>query len=339
MNKDIYLLRATECASIASFKFIGQKKKNIIDEAAVQAMQMVLNNPYFRYRVVSGEGVLDEAPMLYDNQILGSLNKEAIELDLVVDPIEGTKAAAYNYAGSVSTIAATLRNQMRYLPEMYMEKLFVAREFQHVIDLTKSLAWNIQSMKKVKKDNLLRVIILDKPRHQEVIQQLNNMNVLVRTIADGDVLAAIDVVNKYADFVYGIGGAPEGLLMASLAIAANCKMQCRLIPYNQVWPHEPETKQRLLIEKSQLAKHNFAYQTVYNDHDLISDPTTRFFATGVTAGGSLKPIYIKNNAYYLHSFIASYGVIRNIMTVYDIQALKNINININDVLQQYARPF
>ena len=89
-------------------------------------------------------------------------------------------------------------------------------------------------MKKVKKDNLLRVIILDKPRHQEVIQQLNNMNVLVRTIADGDVLAAIDVVNKYADFVYGIGGAPEGLLMASLAIAANCKMQCRLIPYNQV---------------------------------------------------------------------------------------------------------
>ena len=140
MNKDIYLLRATECAAIASFKFIGHKNKAIIDAAAVKAMEIILNNPYFRYRIISGEGILDQAPMLYDGQILGSSTDPRAQLDLVVDPIEGTKAAAYNYAGSVSTIAATNAGQMRYLPEMYMEKLFVAPRFRKVIDLNQSLA-------------------------------------------------------------------------------------------------------------------------------------------------------------------------------------------------------
>ena len=89
-------------------------------------------------------------------------------------------------------------------------------------------------MKQINHGNMLRVIILDKPRHRQVIEQLNELNVLVRTIADGDVLAAIDVVNNEADFVYGIGGAPEGLLMASLAIAADCAMQVRLVPYDLI---------------------------------------------------------------------------------------------------------
>ncbi|KMQ95486.1 fructose -bisphosphatase ii [Lasius niger] len=196
-------------AAIAAYKYIGSKDKNAVDKAAVQALETILRFAPIKTKIVIGEGELDQAPMLYVGQELGQ--GQDFTFELAVDPIEGTYPAAYNIAGSIAVLAAAKPKTMIYLPEMYMEKLFVSQELANVIDLKK-----------------------DKPRNQAAINILRQYGIIVRLIGDGDVLAAIDVVNQEADFVYGIGGAPEGVLMAALAISSCANMQARLISYQDI---------------------------------------------------------------------------------------------------------
>ena len=334
MNKDIYLLRAVECAAIAAYKYIGQKNKNKLDEVAVEAIKTILNDSQIGFRVISGEGALDHAPMLYDGQILG--NKDKIVFDLAVDPIEGTTPAAFNNAGSISTIAACEPNAMMYIPEMYMEKLFVNNALSQVIDLQDGIIENVIRMQKVSNTKSLRCIILDKPRHKNIIKKLKKLGINIQIIGDGDVLGAIDVVNNYSDFVYGIGGAPEGLLMAALAISSNCRMDSRLVHYDTIWPNEIETNKRVAIEQDWMNKNNTSLKKIYKELDLIKDKTARFFATGITAGGSLKHIYVDKNNYFINSFMASYGVCRRIKSTYSINDFQQLNRKINQIINKYS---
>ncbi|BET39318.1 fructose-bisphosphatase class II [Spiroplasma ixodetis] len=217
MNKNMYLIRAVEIATIAAYKFIGHKDKNAVDFAAVEAMTIMLDNVPIKCRIIVGEGELDQAPMLFVNQELGK--GKTLTYDLAVDPVEGTYPAAYNIAGSIACLAASTPNTILKLPEMYMEKLFVGPDLQDAINNEDDFITNIKTMQKIKKHNDLIGIMLDKPRHQKIIEKLHDLGIIVRLIGDGDVLAAIDIINKEADFVYGIGGAPEGVLMATLALS------------------------------------------------------------------------------------------------------------------------
>lgn len=337
MNKDMHLIRAVEMAAIAAYKYIGSKDKNAVDGAAVQALETMLKVAPIKTKVVVGEGELDQAPMLYVGQELGVAPVTTFEL--AVDPIEGTYPAAYNIAGSVACLAAAKPGTMIYLPEMYMEKLFVSQNLADVIDLKKGLLWNINQMQKAKSYRDLIAIVLDKPRNQSAINLLRENGVIVRLIGDGDVLAAIDVVNQEADFVYGIGGAPEGLLMAALAISSCGKMDARLIPYQDIWPNEPETPNRMLIESKQLLKCNLVNYQYLSSSDLINDREVRFVATGLTAGGSLKPIKYQHGLYHLNTFFASHGILRNMQVKYSVEQIKKLRPEIKTVMDRYQRTY
>lgn len=337
MNKDMHLIRAVEMAAIAAYKYIGSKDKNAVDGAAVQALETMLKVAPIKTKVVVGEGELDQAPMLYVGQELGVAPVTTFEL--AVDPIEGTYPAAYNIAGSVACLAAAKPGTMIYLPEMYMEKLFVSQNLADVIDLKKGLLWNINQMQKAKSYRDLIAIVLDKPRNQSAINLLRENGVIVRLIGDGDVLAAIDVVNQEADFVYGIGGAPEGLLMAALAISSCGKMDARLIPYQDIWPNEPETENRMMIESKQLRKYNLVNYQYLSSSDLISDREVRFVATGLTAGGSLKPIKYQHGLYHLNTFFASHGILRNMQVKYSVEQIKKLRPEIKTVMDRYQRTY
>ncbi|WP_053228498.1 fructose-bisphosphatase class II [Spiroplasma taiwanense] len=287
MNKDIVLLRTVEVAAIASYKYIGKKNKDLVDQAAVEAFEVMLKNEKgFKLKVVNGEGELD---MLYVGQILGDTTDPSVNtFDVSVDPVEGTNPAAYNFAESISTIAISGENTMLQLPEMYMEKLFVSDEFRDVINLNNGIIEVVREMQIFARRKDLKCIILDKPRHQKIIAKLNDMGIITRLIQDGDVLAAIDVVNGTADFVYGIGGAPEGSLMAALSISSGCKMQCKLISYKEVWPNESETESRVLIEQAWLQKHNLDFSTILSDFDLIADKRACFFCSWFNSWGKFE---------------------------------------------------
>ncbi|ASP28581.1 fructose 1,6-bisphosphatase II [Spiroplasma corruscae] len=339
MNKDIILLRTVEVAAIASYKYIGSKDKNLVDLAAVEAFEVMLKNEKgFKLKIVNGEGELDNAPMLYVNQLLGDIsNVDCPFYDVSVDPIEGTNPAAFNFAGSISTIAISKENTMLQMPEMYMEKLFVKDKYNDLVNLEEGILENVLKMQEQEMRKDLKCIVLDKPRHDEIIKSLSNMGVIVRLIKDGDVLAAIDVVNGEADFVYGIGGAPEGCLMASLAIASGCRMQCKLVHYNEIWRNEKETDSRMLKEKAWMSKHKIDTSTILNDRDLVSDDRTRFFAAGLTAGGSLKPITYKKGKFFVNAFMASHGIVRNFNSIYDVNKVNGLKPDIKFLFDKYKR--
>lgn len=337
MNKDMHLIRAVEMAAIAAYKYIGSKDKNAVDDAAVQALETILSVAPIKTKVVIGEGELDQAPMLYVGQELGLAPVTTFEL--AVDPIEGTYPAAYNIAGSIACLAAAKPGSMTYLPEMYMEKLFVNEQLAEIIDLKKGLAWNITQMQAAKSYRDLIAIVLDKPRNQPAIKFLREHGVIVRLIGDGDVLAAIDVINHEADFVYGIGGAPEGVLMAALAISSCGNMHARLIPYQDIWPNEPETAERMIIEKEQLLKCNLVNYQYLTSAELINDKEVRFIATGLTAGGSLKPIRYQHGIYYLNTFFASHGILRNMQVKYSVEQIKKLRPEIKTVIDKYQRSY
>lgn len=337
MNKDMHLIRAVEMAAIAAYKYIGSKDKNAVDLAAVQALQTMLNSAPMRTTVVIGEGELDQAPMLYVGQKLG--NKPINTFDLAVDPVEGTYPAAYNMAGSIACLAAAKPKTILPLPEMYMEKLFVNQDLADIIDLSKGLSWNIKQMQKEKSYRDLIAIVLDKPRNEAAINLLRESGVIVRLIGDGDVLAAIDVVNREADFVYGIGGAPEGVLMAALAISSCGNMHARLIAYDEIWPNEPETKARMAIETKELTKYHLWYNQYLTSDDLIKDKEVRFIATGLTAGGSLKPIKYQHGIYNLNSFFSSHGIYRNMQVAYSVEQIKKLRPEIKTVIDNYQRDY
>lgn len=335
MNKDMYLIRAVEMAIIAAYKFIGRKDKNAVDFDAVEAMTIMLNSAPIKCRIIVGEGELDQAPMLFVNQQLGK--GKTLIYDLAVDPVEGTYPAANNIAGSIACLAAAAPNTILKLPEMYMEKLFVGPELQAVINNEDDFITNIKAMQKMKKHNDLIGIILDKSRHHKIIEKLHQLGIIVRLIGDGDVLAAIDVINKEADFVYGIGGAPEGALMAALALSAGGNIKTKLISYQTIWPNDENTSTRVSIEDAAINKYKLSYHQYYFAKDLVNDENVRFVATGLTAGGSLKAIKYYYGTYFLNTFFVSHGVIRNMKVTYSVDQVNKLLPSVAKIMKIYNK--
>ena len=221
----------TSKAALASSYLVGKKDKIAADKAAVDSMRSELNNLEMKGQIVIGEGELDEAPMLYIGEKLGTNNGP--EFDIAVDPLEGTNFAANNLPGALSVIAVAEKNSLFNAPETYMEKISTKITEKNVIDLDYTVKKNISNLSDYlnKNPEELTACILDRPRHKEIIEELKSLKVNLKLISDGDICGALLVTdNKYnIDLFLGIGGGPEGVISAAALDAYGCKFQGRFL--------------------------------------------------------------------------------------------------------------
>ncbi len=289
--------RVTEAAALAGFAWLGRGDKNAADDAAVQAMRLMLNQIEMRGEVVIGEGEIDEAPMLYIGEKIGTGAGE--EVSIAVDPIEGTRMTAMGQPNALSVLAAGGKDTFLRAPDMYMEKLVVGSEAKGMIDLNLPLEQNLRRVasKMGKLLSQLTVITLDKPRHAEVIKKMQQLGVKVLAIPDGDVAASIlcCLPDGGADMLYGIGGAPEGVVAAAAIRALGGEMQARLIPRHQVKGSSPENQSIAADEIRRCQEMGIEVNQVLKLEDLVRDDNLVFSATGITNGDLLKGIHRRGN--------------------------------------------
>ena len=234
LDKDLInkLVNVTSNAAIKCYNFLGKGDKIAADRAATDSMRNDLNNLNINGEVVIGEGELDEAPMLYIGEKLGKGNGPHI--DIAVDPLDGTNNAAKNLPGAISVLAISEKGNLFNAPETYMDKLAVGKDVPYdATDLDFSLKKNISNIAdaKNKKINEIHVCMLNRPRHKEIIEELNSLNVNLKLIPDGDICGSLLVTEKKynIDLFLGIGGGPEGVICASALDAYGCKFQGRFI--------------------------------------------------------------------------------------------------------------
>ncbi len=226
------IINVTSNAAIACYQHLGKKDKILVDKAATDIMRKNLNDLDIDGRIVIGEGELDEAPMLYIGEKLGTGKGSAV--DIAVDPLEGTNFAANNLPGALSVISISEKGNLFNAPETYMDKLAVGKNVPYdATDLDFPVEKNLKNIADAKNKNLdkITVCLLNRPRHKEIIDKLNELKVNLKLISDGDVTGALLVTDdKYeVDIFLGIGGGPEGVLAASALDAFNCKFQGRFL--------------------------------------------------------------------------------------------------------------
>ena len=286
-------IKVTSKAALASFYHVGKKDKIACDKAATDSMRSELNKINMNGKIVIGEGELDEAPMLYIGETLGS--GKGPSFDIAVDPLEGTNFAANNLPGAISVIAISEKNNLFHAPETYMDKIAVGNDIPvDAIDLDYTIKKNIENLSEVKntKPENLRVCILDRPRHKDKINELTSLNVKLKLITDGDVSGALLVSNKKynVDMFLGIGGGPEGVLAAAALDAYDCNFQGRLIFNN-----EKDIVRAKKMGISDLDKK-------YSIKDIVPGDSI-FCATGITSGDILNGIEINENIYKSETLI------------------------------------
>ena len=279
-------------AALSVYQFVGKKNKIVADKAAVDAMRTELNKIDMIGKVVIGEGELDEAPMLYIGEILG--NKNGPELDIAVDPLEGTNFAAHNLPGALSVIAVAEKSNLFNAPETYMNKISANVNEGNIIDLDFSLKKNIFNLAeyKNKKPDNLTACILDRPRHKDIIDELMNLGVNLRLISDGDVSGALLVTDeKYGvDLFLGEGGGPEGVLAASALDAFNCFFQGKFLFKTD--------QDKARAKKMGIKDLNKKYQL----NEIVSGDSI-FCATGITSGDLVSGIKVDNDEFYSETLI------------------------------------
>ena len=282
----------TSKAALASSYLVGKKDKIAADKAAVDSMRSELNNLEMKGQIVIGEGELDEAPMLYIGEKLGTNNGP--EFDIAVDPLEGTNFAANNLPGALSVIAVAEKNSLFNAPETYMEKISTKITEKNVIDLDYTVKQNISNLSDYlnKNPEELTACILDRPRHNEIIEQLKQLKVNLKLITDGDVSGALLVTDeKYkVDIFLGIGGGPEGVLAASALDAFNCNFQGRFLFKTE----EDKTRAKKMGINDLTKK--------YELNEIVTGDSI-FCATGITSGDLVAGIEIKGNDFFSETLV------------------------------------
>ena len=282
----------TSKAALASSYLVGKKDKIAADKAAVDSMRSELNNLEMKGQIVIGEGELDEAPMLYIGEKLGTNNGP--EFDIAVDPLEGTNFAANNLPGALSVIAVAEKNSLFNAPETYMEKISTKITEKNVIDLDYTVKQNISNLSDYlnKNPENLTACILDRPRHKEIIDQLNKLKVNLKLITDGDVSGALLVTDeKYnVDIFLGIGGGPEGVLAASALDAFNCNFQGRFL-----FKTEKDKARAKKMGINDLTKK-------YELNEIVTGDSI-FCATGITSGDLVAGIEIQGNDFFSETLV------------------------------------
>ena len=296
MNLDKNLIdkfaNVTIKAALAASYLIGKKDKIAADKAATDSMRNELNKINMNGKVVIGEGELDKAPMLYIGENLGTTNGP--NLDIAVDPLEGTNFVANNLPGGLSVIAVAEKNNLFNAPETYMDKIAVGNVEKGTVDLDYSIKKNISNLADAKNKDISKITacILDRPRHKKIIDELNELKVNIKLITDGDVAGALLVSdNKYnVDIFLGVGGGPEGVLAASALDTLECQFQGRFI--------FKKDNDILRAKKMGITE----LDRKYNIKDIVKGDSI-FCASGITSGDMVKGITIKDDDYISETFI------------------------------------
>jgi fructose-1,6-bisphosphatase II / sedoheptulose-1,7-bisphosphatase len=285
-------IKVSSKAALASSYLVGKRDKNAADKAAVDSMRSELNKIDMTAEVVIGEGILDEAPMLYTGEILGTKNGPSF--DIAVDPVEGTNFAANNLPGAISVIAIAEKGNLFNAPETYMDKIATGKIEKGLIDLDYSLKKNISNLAEFMNKDISSVTacILDRPRHKKIIDELKNLKVKLKLITDGDVLGALYVSDpKYnVDIFLGVGGGPEGVLAASALDTYNCHFQGRFI-----FDNDKDINDARKMGITDLGKK-------YELNEIVKGDSI-FCATGITTSEVLNGINIKDSNYISETLV------------------------------------
>jgi len=303
-NLAMELVRVTEAAAMAASRWMGRGDKEAADGAAVDAMRQVLNGISMDGVVVIGEGEKDEAPMLYNGERIG--DGSAPQVDIAVDPIDGTTLTSLGRPNAIAVIALSERGTMfNPGPCVYMEKIAAGPEAAEAIDLNAPLKANIESVAKAlgKDVDDVTLVILDRPRHEDIIKQARECGARIRLIPDGDVAGAIAVAlpDSGTDLLIGIGGTPEGVIAACALKCLGGAMQGRL------WPrHDAERRQAI--------DQGYDLDRVLDLNDLVSGEDVFFSATGITDGDLLRGVRFRGDGATTTSLVtrSKSGTIRKV---------------------------
>ena len=279
-NLALELVRVTEAAALAAARLVGRGDKEAADQAAVDAMRAVLDSVSMDGTVVIGEGEKDEAPMLYNGEQIGDGSLPRV--DIAVDPLEGTRLTALGMPSAITVIALAERGAMFDPgPCVYMEKLAGGAHIADLLDLERPMPEILQAIAQRKGTDIrdVMVVVLDRPRHEERINEIREAGARVRLILDGDVSAALLAVsdNSPVDLLWGIGGTPEGVISAAAIKCTGGQLLGRL------WPRNDE-------ERSAALSAGYDLERVLRAEDLVKGEDVFFSATGVTDGDVLQGV-------------------------------------------------
>ncbi len=278
-NLGMELIRVTEAAALSAGRWMGRGNKEMVDQAAVDAMRHAVDGVTMHGVVVIGEGEKDEAPMLYVGEEIGSGSQP--DVDVAVDPVDGTRLLAQGLPGALAVIATAEKGSMYSAPPgvYYMEKIAVGPALRNVIDINAPVTVNLDRIARERQAHIddLTVAVLDRPRHQEIIRQVREAGARIRLITDGDVAAAIQAAMedyRGIDVMMGIGGAPEAVLAAAALKCLGGEIQAK------IWPRTEEERERFKADGIDLER-------VYRTDDLVSGNDVSFAATGITSSDML----------------------------------------------------
>jgi fructose-1,6-bisphosphatase II len=279
-NLAMELVRVTEAAALASARWMGRGERNACDQAAVDAMRLILNSVRMDGVIVIGEGEKDEAPMLYNGEYLGT--GEPPQVDIAVDPIDGTRLLSLGRPGSIAVVALSERGTM-YAPGkvVYMEKIAVGPQARGVLDINAPVDVNLRAIASAKGKDLddLTIVVLDRPRHEKLIADIRATGARIKLIGDGDIAGALmsAIEETSLDALMGIGGSPEAVITAAALKCIDGDMQCKL------WPRNDEERQWAL-------EHGRDLDRTLSIDDLVAGENVFFAATGITAGELLQGV-------------------------------------------------
>jgi fructose-1,6-bisphosphatase II len=293
------MVRVTEAAAIASARFMGRGDRHAADRAATEAMRAVMDEIEMAGTIVIGEGERDEAPMLYIGETVGNHDGDAPEIDIAVDPLEGTNLVAHGQAGAITVLAASERGGLFHAPDTYLDKLCVGPVVAGKVDITRSATENVhriaEALGRAPKD--ITIVILDRPRHEALVGEVRAAGARIKLISDGDLSAAIScaVQGTGVHAVMGIGGAPEGVITAAALRCLGGEIQARFRFRND------EERARAARMGNDLDE-----ARVYTTEELASGEHLVFAATGVTSGDLLEGVRFFGGGARTHSLVMSF---------------------------------
>jgi fructose-1,6-bisphosphatase II len=316
-NMALELVRVTEAAALAAGRYMGRGNKEKADKAAVDAMRLIMNTIPMAGVVVIGEGEKDEAPMLFNGETLGA--GDFPQVDIAVDPIDGTRPLANGLNNSIATVAVAPRGTMFDPgPFLYMNKIAVGREAKGVIDINAPVKDNLKKIARAKGADLedLTVVILDRSRHAGLISEVRACGARIRQIPDGDVAGALMTAwpDSHIDVLMGIGGTPEGVLAACALRAMDGNIQGKLVVRND-------------DERRRGEEMGYDLDRVLTMDDLVSSEDVFFAATGITNGDLLQGVsYFKDGARTDSLVMRGLtGTVRQIISTHRLEKLAQIS--------------
>ncbi|MEU7749142.1 class II fructose-bisphosphatase [Nonomuraea sp. NPDC049158] len=313
-NLALELVRVTEAAAMAAARWVGRGDKNGADGAAVNAMRQLINTVSMNGVVVIGEGEKDHAPMLFNGERVG--DGSGADCDVAVDPIDGTRLTALGMPDAVSVIAVSERGSM-YDPSavFYMEKLVTGPDAADVVDIEAPVAANIRAVARAKgcSSSDVTVVVLDRPRHEQMVKEIRETGARIKFIVDGDVAGAIMAARADTgiDLMLGIGGTPEGIVAA-------CALKCLGgVIQGKLWPRDDAERQKALDAGHDLGQ-------VLTTNDLVRSEDVFFAATGITQGELMQGVRFRGGVALTHSLVmrGRSGTIRKVDSEHQLTKLR-----------------